>query len=160
MIALSAGRTTNTHMIASRYQPDGSLRIVAFSSKNRPFKGNSGAFVDVEVKADESLANGDYPVGFSTIYLIQPDSYQFAQPAFTDMVHVGTSGIASPVVVSGFSVRGLTGEIVVTAAEATGVTIYDLSGVLVSQRDVPAGETRIAVAPGFYVVNGHKVFVK
>lgn len=160
MISLSAGRTTNTHMIASRYQPDGSLRIVAFSSKNRPFKGNSGAFVEVEVKADESLANGDYPVAFSTIYLIQPDSYQFAQTAFSDMVHVGTSGVASASAASDFSVSGVDGEIVVTASEATGVVVYDLSGAMVADRDIPAGETRFAVSPGFYVVNGHKVFVK
>lgn len=58
-------------------------------------------------------------------------------------------------------VVGGTGCITVTAAQTTPVTVVDLSGRVVAQRDVEAGTTIIdGLQPGVYIVAGQKVVVK
>ncbi|MBQ9466250.1 MAG: starch-binding protein [Muribaculaceae bacterium] len=58
------------------------------------------------------------------------------------------------------SVRGEQGSICVQSPEATQLAVYDVSGRLVVLADVDAGESRIALEPGVYVVAGVKVAVR
>ncbi len=58
------------------------------------------------------------------------------------------------------SVRGEQGSICVQSPEATQLAVYDVSGRLVIVADVDAGESRIALEPGVYVVAGVKVAVR
>lgn len=55
-----SSRKTRSHTIASRLQPDGRLRVVAYSSQNSEFKGNSGVLFTFDIKADENF-NSDKP---------------------------------------------------------------------------------------------------
>lgn len=58
------------------------------------------------------------------------------------------------------SVRGGSESIIVTATEATTINIYNISGSLVRSVKVPAGESVIGIAAGFYIAGGHKVIVR
>ncbi len=58
------------------------------------------------------------------------------------------------------SVRGEQGAICVQSPEATQLAVYDVSGRLIIVADVDAGESRIALEPGVYVVAGVKVAVR
>lgn len=62
--------------------------------------------------------------------------------------------------ISSLQVVGGTGCITVTAAQTLPVTVVDLSGRVVTQRDVEAGTTVIdGLQPGIYIVAGQKVIV-
>lgn len=58
------------------------------------------------------------------------------------------------------SVTGGQGCITVTSPQAIAVTVYDLAGRTVAQRDIAAGQTVIdGLQPGIYIVAGQKVVV-
>lgn len=59
-----------------------------------------------------------------------------------------------------FSVFGGNGEIIVNTEKASNVSVYTTGGKLVKVAEVAEGENSIAVAPGLYIVNNHKVIVK
>ena len=60
-----------------------------------------------------------------------------------------------------FGVTGGEGEIIITSESDRGmVEVYDLTGRLVAAADVKAGETKIRVRTGVYIVAGSKVMVK
>lgn len=58
------------------------------------------------------------------------------------------------------TVTGETGAVVVNASEATEISVVDLQGRVFDKRTVAAGETRIPLAAGFYLVNSMKISVK
>lgn len=53
-------RTKSTHVIASEYQADGSLRIVGYSSNNVSFTDNDGVLLNITFTASENIAVGEY----------------------------------------------------------------------------------------------------
>ena len=59
-----------------------------------------------------------------------------------------------------FSVFGGNGEIIVNTEKASNVSVYTTGGKLVKVAEVVEGENSIAVAPGLYIVNNHKVIVR
>lgn len=71
------------------------------------------------------------------------------------------TGLDQPGAAEGITVAGGTGCITANAAQATTLTVYDLAGRVVLQRDIEAGQTVIdGLQPGIYIVAGHKVLVK
>lgn len=92
LIALTS-RATNTHQVVSAYQEDGSLRVAAYSSKSRPFKGNEGTLVEITLEASPTLEDGTYNIDMSTIYIIKPDGSQLDIENFTHAVVISSSGI-------------------------------------------------------------------
>lgn len=86
-------RATNTHQIVSAYQEDGSLRVAAYSSKSRPFKGNNGTLVEITLEASPTLDDGIHDIEMSTIYIIKPDGSQLDIENLTHGIVVETSGI-------------------------------------------------------------------
>lgn len=58
------------------------------------------------------------------------------------------------------TVSGEAGAVVINASEATEISVIDMQGRLVDKRTAAAGETRIPLAAGFYLVNNVKVAVK
>lgn len=58
------------------------------------------------------------------------------------------------------TVSGEAGAVVVNASEATEISVVDMQGRLVDKRTAAAGEIRIPLAAGFYLVNSVKVAVK
>ena len=70
------------------------------------------------------------------------------------------SGI-STITTSGTSVRGGNGEILISSDKAQTMSIYSLSGQMVKQANVKAGENiAVSVPAGLYIVNGKKIIVK
>lgn len=63
-----AGRESRTHSLASNIQPDGAIRIVAISSRNAAFTGNSGALFNLPVVIADSIA--DYQVEIKNICVV------------------------------------------------------------------------------------------
>ncbi|MBQ9218983.1 MAG: starch-binding protein [Muribaculaceae bacterium] len=71
------------------------------------------------------------------------------------------TGLDQPGAAEGITVAGGTRCITANAAQATTLTVYDLAGRVVLQRDIEAGQTVIdGLQPGIYIVAGHKVLVK
>lgn len=71
-----------------------------------------------------------------------------------------TSGVESVAVQNGLRVRGEAGEIVIEAAEPTEVTVTNVAGMNVYNATVDAGETRVALSAGVYMVADAKILVK
>jgi len=61
---------------------------------------------------------------------------------------------------NGLTVKAVDGAIIITAARATHVNIYSVTGLLVRSLDILPGMTTVSLAPGFYIVNDHKVLVR
>ena len=71
------------------------------------------------------------------------------------------TGLDQPGAAESITVAGGTRCITANAAQATTLTVYDLAGRVVLQRDIEAGQTVIdGLQPGIYIVAGHKVLVK
>lgn len=58
------------------------------------------------------------------------------------------------------TVTGETGAVVINTTEATELSVVDMQGRLIDKRTAAAGETRIPLAAGFYLVNSVKISVK
>ncbi len=159
VIALT-NRTTNTHQILSKYQDNGALRVAAYSSKSRPFRGNEGALVEIELIADENMTEGTYNIDFSTVYLIKPDGTQFDVPDFSKSFTIESSGIKDIDNTGDFSVTGGVGKIIVSSPESCNITIYNMMGVAIKNVAITSGENSIDVPAGIYFVEGFKILVK
>ena len=68
-IALSTERTTEkkTNIFATGLQTDGSIRILASSTKNTPFSGNDGVVATVSLHIDKDIQAGEYPVALRNV---------------------------------------------------------------------------------------------
>lgn len=76
---------------------------------------------------------------------------------FSDAAHAElepTIVATSDVVIAGV------GHVTVTLAQPRQVTVFNTVGMLVKSLELPAGTNEIPLAPGFYIVNGHKVIVR
>lgn len=72
-ISLSS-RKKSTHQIAFNRQPDGSFIILAYSSNNASFTGNSGELFRIKVRSSAGLQTAEYPVLIDQITLDAPVS--------------------------------------------------------------------------------------
>ena len=71
------------------------------------------------------------------------------------------TGVASVGAAKGIDAYGIAGAIVVKAAEATTVNVYNAAGALVRSVAVESGDTRLEhFTPGIYIVNKAKVVVR
>lgn len=61
---------------------------------------------------------------------------------------------------NGLTITTEDGAVVINATEKTDISVVDMQGRQVDRQTVNAGETRISLAPGFYLVNNQKVAVK
>ena len=71
LIVLSESRTTSAkHNIQSAFRPsDGSVRVICCSSNLTPvaFAGTSGEVCTIQLKVDDDVADGEYPIIFKNI---------------------------------------------------------------------------------------------
>ncbi len=70
-MTLSTGRTTakRTDLFNSVIRADGSLRVLAASTKTYSFSGNDGEIIQIKVKVADNMKNGDYPIIFKNVEL-------------------------------------------------------------------------------------------
>lgn len=154
-------RASRSHILVTRYQPDGALRVASYSSKNDPFRENTGDLLTIELQAAEDLPAGNYSIGFKFIELTNPDATPHYIPDFEVVATVGTTGtVTLQVDPKALRVWGEEGEIVISASETTPVTVCGIDGKVVTSQSAEEGITRIPVAPGLYIVNGIKLAVK
>lgn len=68
---LSTERTTatKTNIFDAVLQSDGTLRILASSTKSAAFSGNSGEVATIVINVSEDMADGDYPIVIKSIEL-------------------------------------------------------------------------------------------
>lgn len=69
-----AGRESRTHTLSSRLQADGGIRIVAFSSKNTAFTGNSGALFNLPIILNNVVAS--YKMEIKNIYVVDKNNVE------------------------------------------------------------------------------------
>lgn len=79
LIDLSLERTTaaKTNYFDSAEQPDGSVRVMASSTKNYTFSGNDGEVATIKIKVADDIAEGTYPVILKNIVLSDPASQSY-----------------------------------------------------------------------------------
>lgn len=74
----STSRLTNSHIINTSEQSNGTFRIMVYSSSSKPFKGNSGdALLEIELVASDQVATGDFTPKFRNIVMSQADETQY-----------------------------------------------------------------------------------
>lgn len=71
-IELNDDRAKSSHILAAEPQANGSLRIVAYSTSNAAFAGNSGLLVNVGLSVDD-IAEGDYQIVMRNIRMVTTD---------------------------------------------------------------------------------------
>lgn len=101
--------------------------------------------------------------GFSgnRLYLVDRNAW-FEIDDDAQFVYVaGAPSSISSITTSGTSVRGGNGEILISSDKAQSMGIYSLSGQMVKQAGVKAGENiAVPVPAGLYIVNGKKIVVR
>ena len=102
--------------------------------------------------------------GFSLtpLYIVDENNSYFNLIQAAQFVYVaGTPSGISSITTSGTSVSGGNGEILISSDKAQTMGIYSLSGQMVKQANVKAGENiAVSVPAGLYIVNGKKIIVK
>ncbi len=159
LIALTS-RGTNTHMVVSAYQENGALRVGAYSSKSRPFKGNSGTLLEISLEADPSIECGTYNIDMSTIYIVKPDGTQLDIDNFTHPIVIETSGIEDIYNNNVLTINGGDNVINITSSTSREISIFNTMGIVVKSTNIEAGTTTIDIPAGLYIINGQKVIVK
>lgn len=87
LIELSSERTSSkkTDFFNSAVQADGSIRVMASSTKSYTFDGNDGEVATIKVDIDPDLAEGDYSVVMKNIVMsdANSDTYKVAESVAT-----------------------------------------------------------------------------
>ena len=109
---------------------------------------------------DSSIPFDVSEISKTKLYLVDGGWYNFDE--VDQFVYVaGTPSGISSITTSGTSVRGGNGEILISSDKAQTMSVYSLSGQMVKQANVKAGENvAVPVPAGLYVVNGKKIIVK
>ena len=95
-ITLVSDRKKSSHDLSFKKTDDGGYFLLAYSSTNATFKGNSGHLVAIKVKADDNMAEGDYGVVLSGVVINTPDEEKFTQDAYSATITIGSdAGIDS-----------------------------------------------------------------
>ncbi len=159
LIALTS-RGTNTHMVVSAYQENGALRVGAYSSKSRPFKGNSGTLLEITLEANAAIECGTYNIDMSTIYIVKPDGTQLDIDNFSHSVVIETSGIEDVYSNNTLTISGGDNVINISSSINREISIYNTMGIMVKSTHIDAGKTTIDIPTGLYIIEGQKVIVK
>lgn len=88
-------RKKNSHELTFKQTADGSYFLIAYSLNNATFRDNSGSIVNIKVKADDNLPEGNYGVILSNAIMVTPDEEKIAQEDYSGQVIITASnGIA------------------------------------------------------------------
>lgn len=146
-----------------------------FPKVNRRVKSDETATLTIEARPEDyggnqsffcTLRMGDVALdtsGFSDnkLYLSNGNSWYYLEDAAQFVYVAGAPSGISSITTSGTSVSGGNGEILISSDKAQTMGIYSLSGQMVKQANVKAGENvAVPVPEGLYIVNGKKIIVK
>ena len=73
------GRNASDQAIISKLRPDGALRMVSFCMSVKPYSGNNGALVVINLHADDDFT-GPATIGLKNSFFVNVDGVQFILP--------------------------------------------------------------------------------
>lgn len=133
--SLNVQRKKANHSLSVERIKNGYYRFVCFSMTNSAFSGQKGPIVDIKVKTDGSLSDGETVTGsIENVILTKNNGQDFKPGKTTFNINVmSETGIDQ--------IKGIGGE----------TEVYDLNGNRIY--DVKNLKT------GFYIINGRKIFI-
>ncbi len=86
-VILNADRKTSSHSATASLQPDGAIRVIAYSSSNKLFRGNSGELFTLNLTALEGYAE-DQTIEIRNIRLSTADEHEYLSAPISAAVTV------------------------------------------------------------------------
>lgn len=133
--SLNMQRKKANHSLSVERIKNGYYRFVCFSMTNSAFSGQKGPIVDIKVKTDGSLSDGETVTGCIENVILTKTNGQDFKPGKTTF---------------NINVMSETGIDILKATEGE-LQVYDLNGNRIY--DVKNLKT------GFYIINGRKIFI-
>lgn len=133
--SLNVQRKKANHSLSVERIKNGYYRFVCFSMTNSAFSGQKGPIVDIKVKTDGSLSDGETVTGSIENVILTKTNGQDFKPGKTTF---------------NINVMSETGIDILKATEGE-LQVYDLNGNRIY--DVKNLKT------GFYIINGRKIFI-
>jgi uncharacterized repeat protein (TIGR02543 family) len=90
MIALDAARKTSSHTLSYSQLSNGAIRVVAYSSSNKPFRGSEGALVNITTTIPVYMSTGDYQLTMKDIRLANVNEEEFVTVSETSTISIST----------------------------------------------------------------------
>lgn len=156
--AFGENRVNNGQILSIRIK-SGETATLNVEASPEDYGGNRSFYCCI-VQYDSSIPFDVSGISKTKLYLVDGGWYNFDE--VDQFVYVaGTPSDISSITTSGTSVRGGNGEILISSGKAQTMGIYSLSGQMVKQVNVKAGENvAVPVPAGLYIVNGKKIIVK
>lgn len=156
--AFGENRVNNGQILSIRIK-SGETATLNVEASPEDYGGNRSFYCCI-VQYDSSIPFDVSGISKTKLYLVDGGWYNFDE--VDQFVYVaGTPSGISSITTSGSSVRGGNGEILISSDKAQTMSIYSLSGQMVRQANVKAGENvAVPVPAGLYIVNGKKIIVK
>ena len=163
LIELSTARTSSkkTDFFASGRQDDGSIRVLAASSKALPFSGNDGEVCTVTFKTTGAVAPGDYTVTLKNIVMSDTEGSESFEPDPTTATLTVPATDVTCVAVQDDVNRA---DFYATFSNnATDVELHPAAGATLTVYDVTVNGTTLVLTPregSTKVARGEAVLVK
>lgn len=156
--AFGENRVNNGQILSIRIK-SGETATLNVEASPEDYGGNRSFYCCI-VQYDSSIPFDVSGISKTKLYLVDGGWYNLDE--VDQFVYVaGTPSGISSITTSGTSVSGGNGEILISSDKAQTMGIYSLSGQMVKQANVKAGENvAVPVPAGLYIVNGKKIIVK
>lgn len=142
----------------TRHVKNGETTTVTIEARPEDYGGNRSFFCTLRI-GDVALDTSGF--FHNTLYLPNGDFLCYLEDEAQFVYVAGTPSGISSITTSGTSVRGGNGEILISSDKTQTMSVYSLSGQMVKQANVKAGENiAVSVPAGLYIVNGKKIIVK
>lgn len=150
-------RKSRSHTIATSLQPDGALRVVAFSSKNANFTGNDGALMILPIVADENVGSDLEMSVKNNLFVSENVEYTF--PEITAKINNSTSvGNISSENDTQIHVDGHT--LYITTPSTGQMQLYTIDGRSTTLKLSQGLNSFNIENKGIYIIDGHKIVIK
>lgn len=156
--AFGENRVNNGQILSIRIK-SGETATLNVEASPEDYGGNRSFYCCI-VQYDSSIPFDVSGISKTKLYLVDGGWYNLDE--VDQFVYVaGTPSGISSITTSGTSVRGGNGEILISSGKTQTMSVYSLSGQMVKQANVKAGENiAVPVPAGLYIVNGKKIIVK
>ena len=156
--AFGENRVNNGQILSIRIK-SGETATLNVEASPEDYGGNRSFYCCI-VQYDSSIPFDVSGISKTKLYLVDGGWYNFDE--VDQFVYVaGTPSGISSITTSGTSVHGGNGEILISSDKTQTMSVYSLSGQMVKQANVKAGENiAVSVPAGLYIVNGKKIIVK
>lgn len=151
-------RKSRSHTIATSLQPDGALRVVAFSSKNSTFTGNDGALMILPLVASENLPGGTLEMSVKNNLFVS-DNVEYTLPDINAKINNTTS--VDDITNNSKSIITTNGNtLLITSPTQCLMKLYSIDG-RCTTLDLSQGENSFIIPnKGIYIIDGNKIVIK